>query len=482
MKNLDHTQIRQLIQEGLENLDVGERAAVEQHVAACADCQRFSIQQEQLSNNLAHAMRLQWDTARPATNLENTLRARLVRTSPLSRVSPGVRRFGFAVVAVLLLGLGGLFFSQGTPLAGIGFGARTNTTFGGEIQFQGLAPVPFMGTVLGTPMTLHTYWTAQSTPSGDYMVSIQALDVQGTTIVQIDKPLLDKEHPTSQWQPNEPKTVDFGFILPPGEEVAQYQIGVYRSDTGKHLLTSDGKLAFNIDLPPSADLLQPAFAFDWACPTPEPTRLLTTRYYQPTAAPFVSAAPRPTINPNATPRPTRAPRPPRTPKPTPAIIYLDTSAGQKMYKDPAGFSFVVPLDWHVQVSRPETRRMQPGMFFSNDIQVYVANHYPPALPQVSQSLQIDVTLSQSFCDGQTLEKVLAQDQSWKSITPLQPQAPVGGLPAFRRQVESTFAQPSYQGIQVLVPHGNWLYRFLATPANSNQMAAFEHLLATFKTP
>ena len=104
-------------------------------------------------------------------------------------------------------------------------------------------------------------------------------------------------------------------------------------------------------------------------------------------------------------------------------------------------------------------------------------------PQQSSpdALGIQITLQRQFCNGQTLQGYITQDLGVDAMTALQPQALVAGLPAFRRLVQPHTGRQPITGIQVLVPHGVWLYRFFATPANSNQIAAFDRLLSTFKT-
>ena len=73
------------------------------------------------------------------------------------------------------------------------YGAVTYTTFGGEIEFQGLEPFPIPGLVDGAPMQLQTYWMANSIPTADYNVFFHALDANGNVVAQFNQPLLDKK-------------------------------------------------------------------------------------------------------------------------------------------------------------------------------------------------------------------------------------------------------------------------------------------------
>lgn len=211
------------------------------------------------------------------------------------------------------------------------------------------------------------------------------------------------------------------------------------------------------------------------CPTAEPPPL--TRY------PQATAAPQPTSNPNATPHPTSlkktrsSPRPTKTPMPT--AEYLAVNGMWTRYFEPKyGYSFEYPSAWVLQnQDHIPVMAMLPSMDSSIRIWNYLPQ-YPTSAN--AEAIGLHIRLTMAFCDYETLEQALNQSEPFAAQTPLVPRAPVGGYPAWERTVRTPYEPPS-DLIEVVVPRGKWLYQFQADPADSAQIAAFEHLLDTFQT-
>jgi hypothetical protein len=232
----------------------------------------------------------------------------------------------------------------------------------------------------------------------------------------------------------------------------------------------------NLPPPPNPPSYNSNLFTSFECPTAVPPPL--TRYPQPTAAP-------PTANPYATPQPTRvkktrAPRP--TAAPTPTLQILTINDKWQVYQDPKyGYSLEYPKGWFkltsYQIQGPAMRVSPIGTFIN--IWNYSQRNLPAVMPLTAISLS--VSLSPALCENENLEQALVENQALASVSPLIPHDPVGGYPAWQHTIEST-AGNSTRWLEVVVPRGKWLYRFRATPADSTQLSAFEHLLHTFTTP
>ncbi|MBI4673873.1 MAG: hypothetical protein HY741_19680 [Chloroflexi bacterium] len=462
---------------------------------------------------LKETMHRRWDRARPGVQLEGNVQKALAGYVTRKQNLTIIRSVAVSIVAVTTIVV--LFFIFNFRTAPIGLVNPTPTetraaklklpvVFGNELALAGyeFSDEGISNSTL--PLTILLFWKAKVYPSANYSAFIHVVDAQGQILAQYDKPILNHGLylETHYWQKNAKGVTEASFpnlSLPPNFSVV---VGVYNTKTSKRLHTQDGQESIRLVPNPKPVLaarftppvtpirrgggFQPAqtptfTSFNWECSPAPPTRAYTPMP-QPTAAPA-----RPTRNPDATPRPTRVrkTRVPRTPEPTPTIGYLSASNSWKTYQDSKyGFTFEYPTTWFfsggpfIPSNGPDMRRPYEGSIIS--IRNYSPTRAPAQLP--TEGMDLYISLTPAFCSDKTLEDVAQPEESIQALSALESQAPVSGLPAFRQKILwKGYFKPT-EAIQVLVPRGKWLYRFVAIPADSTQFGAFEHLLATFTSP
>ena len=91
-------------------------------------------------------------------------------------------------------------------------------------------------TQLSTPCSIIFYWQPSAAPTADYHVFIQ-LWHDKTQIHGFDGPVVNGDYPTSLWQAGEIIIDEHQIIMPDNllDEDYQWQIGLYRLDTGERL-------------------------------------------------------------------------------------------------------------------------------------------------------------------------------------------------------------------------------------------------------
>ena len=112
MSDLSHEQTRCLLHAGRGHLRPNEIAALDAHLAACAECRTHGEQLKSVQANLSRVLHLRWDSARPAEGLEHKVQARLQRQdAPRQILGFAVGIAGLVALAVML---GALFTTQTT--------------------------------------------------------------------------------------------------------------------------------------------------------------------------------------------------------------------------------------------------------------------------------------------------------------------------------------------------------------------------------
>lgn len=468
---------------------------------------------QNLETLLQETMHRRWDNARPRVRLETKMQKAIATHQTRKRTHTFLKTVAWssAVIASLIV----LLMILNVPInidqfdfANAGRQRRVagHRVFGNEMELSDFyyhEPYPNGRSLVDAPLFIRVTVRAINKPTADYRLFLHVVDEQGQLIAQKNQPLLDDNKPTLLWVQNDSTTVDVSFPRKNLPKIYEIQIGLYDLLTGKRLLTDTGDDIVIFAPQPSplqdTNITPPPTHYPVVSVSTEPAKTLvadaasvwdcssTQSTYDFTPMPQPTTAPPPTRNPNATSRPTRVrtTRVPRTPKPMPTIGYLSASNQWKTYSDSKyGLTFQYPEDWwlnggpFIPTNNPGMRIPYDGSFIS--ILNYSPTRAPFQLP--AEGMGIDVSLSPAFCDGKTLEEVAMPEEATQALSPLEPQAPVGGLPAFRQKIMFKGNFKPTEAIQVLIPRGKWLYRFVAIPANSEQMDAFEHFLATFTTP
>jgi len=102
MNTLSHIQARDLLLDR-NNLRPEETAALDTHLARCAECRAYALQAEGVRVATTQVMHKRWDKRQPPRDFEDNLRERL-RSETMQKSTFSLRAWGSAGLAVVVVG------------------------------------------------------------------------------------------------------------------------------------------------------------------------------------------------------------------------------------------------------------------------------------------------------------------------------------------------------------------------------------------
>lgn len=261
---LSHAEARQYLQAGRDQLDRGEREALQMHLADCAECDAYRRELAALQADLTRTLHARWDSARPTADSMLRLKLRLTARNrsqrlrdTLATLTSAAALLAVIVLAVMALNQAGLSAptlqpnaQPREPLTVINL-ARSVTGTVGTVALpvaigDRIRLIDFDLTsdqlVPGSAVDLTLRWQTQYTMTDGYSVFVNIVDAQGNFVAQLDAVPADGVRPTPSWLPGETIIDRHVLMLPITAAPGDYGllIGLYSPYGGWHERTSLG--------------------------------------------------------------------------------------------------------------------------------------------------------------------------------------------------------------------------------------------------
>lgn len=252
MNEIHHSQARDWLHLGSESLDAAQRAALTQHLTACAECQGLAADLTTIRSEAAQLMRARWLSRRAAPDLVRRVSHRLERQAAQQRVLNRATTLAVVGTLLALVIIAAKVLPAGTSqrstssLPSLPAAAPPPTLRSapaGAVNPIGLVGAEGAADRLwpGSTFTLTLHWQTNGPVSAPYTAYVHVIDDQGDLVAQSDG--VPGGRSTTDWAVGE--TIDDVHVLrlPDDAQPGVYQVvaGLYDAPTGKRVRLADGR-------------------------------------------------------------------------------------------------------------------------------------------------------------------------------------------------------------------------------------------------
>lgn len=282
MSTLNHEQARYYLHSGQEQLDAGERAALERHLAECTACRAYAANLGDLQARLTRLMRARWGGYSPGPEIKDRVQARLRRTGRQRNILRFAGSLATPALIVLVAALGWLIARSGpvpsAPSVPVATAPPAETPSsaadsGGWPAPSGLATFGDRFRLLGYELTSDYFppgssvhvtliWQTRESATSQ-VVFLNVLDAGDDLVAQLDAPLAGETCDTPNRSSPGIVLACYAIPLPVDLAAGRYRLaaGVYDPAGGARLLTGDGRDSVTltaIDVGPAGPAPPPA--------------------------------------------------------------------------------------------------------------------------------------------------------------------------------------------------------------------------------
>lgn len=262
MSTLNHEQARYYLHSGQEQLDAGEQAALDRHLAECAACRAYAANLGDLQARLTRLMRARWGNYSPSPEIKDRVQARLRRTSRQRNILRFAGSLATPALIILAVALGWLITRSGpvpsAPSVPMATATPPGTPLpgadsGGWPALSGLATFGDRFRLLGYELTSDYFppgrsihvtliWQTRELATSQ-VVFLNVLDAGDDLVAQVDAPLVSESCDTPNRSSPGMVFACYAIPLPVDLAAGRYRLaaGVYDPAGGARLLTGDGR-------------------------------------------------------------------------------------------------------------------------------------------------------------------------------------------------------------------------------------------------
>jgi hypothetical protein len=244
MTTLRHDQVRRRLHLGRDRLNTVERAALDQHLADCPDCQSYMSELASLQAQLTRVLRARWGAGRSASS-QRTLRLRLRHQARRQRARTlgASIAYGVAFVAMIVAVVWALNMPRSSlddqskvslaphivnPIPAPATGWPGPIAFGDRVKLVGF-DLASADLVPGSAVDLTLRWRTDYPIDNGYLVFEQIVDETGQVVAQLDALPANGVRPAQTWQPGEVIVDHHVLMLPITATPGEYSliVGMY---------------------------------------------------------------------------------------------------------------------------------------------------------------------------------------------------------------------------------------------------------------
>ena len=261
MKSLTHEKVRYYLHSGDEYLSAAEHTVLEQHLAECPECRRYTTELATLQASLSRIMQARWNRFSPSPNLTQQVQTRLRSKMRQSQTLNFAGSLGTTTLLIILVvALGWLVWhvrpalvTPASPTAKLATPSLQSpnplqtgnwpalpglVTFGGRFKLLGYTVDNYLAPNSVAQVAL--FWQSREI-TATYNTFVHVFDANGQLVAQTELPVIG-DACTRLGQFSEGMFVACYAIpvnIPPG----QYQLGVglYNPVSGERLTTDTGE-------------------------------------------------------------------------------------------------------------------------------------------------------------------------------------------------------------------------------------------------
>lgn len=243
-----HEHARRLLHWGRATLAPAERAALDAHLAACAECRAYQAELTALQVQLTRTLHARLSYAHRPSTTGGPARLPVPRATTRQRIwqlSTSLAQWAALIVLIAVL-VGTLEARRAATVSGVDRAVKINR-LAAPVQMGdrlALLAAELIATTYapGDAIDLTLRWTTQLPSRISYVVVLDLIDEQGRSVAEIEALPMRGLYPTTQWQAGENVVDRYRVIVPATAAPGVYQLtaAIYDGNTAYLQPTSLG--------------------------------------------------------------------------------------------------------------------------------------------------------------------------------------------------------------------------------------------------